>query len=190
MPSEEGQAGAGLSRSHDKHDASALSLIPFAVIRVSSPLKVVSMSISSAVGATLSGGVGINTPSPVTFQRQCCSAHLLALCWRGVWGRSCHSHFEMFDSHPGITFARRRRHWQASLGPILNAENTADTRPRLGPRTWLIRNIVEEPSDSWTHGYRGHVMGNSKCKNQKSLLDLYMKKLLTLTKIFTWKNLI
>lgn len=80
MPSEGGQAGARLSRSHDKHDASALSLIPFAAIRVSSPLKVISMSISSAVGATLSGGVGINTPSPLTFQRQCCSAHLLAFC--------------------------------------------------------------------------------------------------------------
>lgn len=162
MPSEEGQAGARLSRSHDKHDASALSLIPFAAIRVSS-LKVISMWISSAVGATLSGGVGINTPLPVTFQRQCGSAHLLAFCWfwGGRWGRSCHSHFEMFDSHPGITFARRRRHWQASLAPILNAENTPYTRPRLDPRTWLIRHVLEEPSDSRSHGFRGHVMGNS-----------------------------
>lgn len=153
------------------------------------------MSISSAVGATPSGGVGINTPSPVTFQRQCCSAHLPAPCWRGGWGvrgRSCHFHFEMFDSHPGITFARRRRHWQPSLAPILNAENTPDARPRLEPRTRLIRHVLEEPLESRSHGFRGHVMGNLKCKNQKSLLNLFIKKkkLLSLTKIFPWKNLI
>lgn len=49
----------------------------------------------------------------------------------------------------------------ASSAPILNAENTPDTRPRLEPRTRLIRHVLEEPSDSWSHGFRGHAMGNS-----------------------------